>query len=322
MARMRTRSRRSTRLAAAVRLSLALVVVGVLAAGSAAAQEHSESLMVVVSIQPWADLVARVGGDQVEVQTLLPPGASPHAFEPSPSQAIVLGAADLVVLNGVLDSWLSRLLDAVAPDAERLVLMDVLTFEPIQGHAHADEDLDHDGEVQAANPHIWLDPVIAREAVLVLAEKLSSLLPTKAREFRSRAEALVTELSELDAELAARLDAVQDAPFVPFHDAWAYFARRYGLDLVATLEPFPGREPSARYVAETILAIREAGAGVIFDERQFGGRTAQVVAESGGLRVVTLDPIGGSPGPDGYTELLRYNAELIASALGGRSPGE
>lgn len=298
---------------------LASLALSCLAAGNAPVRAASQPLRVVASIQPWADLVARVGGDLVVAETLLPAGASPHAFEPSPSQAMTLARADLVVLNGGLDTWLSRLLDAVAPETERLVLMDVLEFTPLQSHDHAEEGPEHDDkELEVANPHIWLDPVIASQAVKELADRLSSLLPMNAEELRARAEDVVGELDELDQELAAQLAGVRDAPFVPFHDAWAYFARRYGLDLVATLEPFPGREPSVRYVAETILAIRDAGATVIFDERQFGGRTARVVAESGGLRVVTLDPIGGRPGPEGYFELLRYNAQLIADALGGR----
>lgn len=300
-------------------LLLTTIALTCLAAGNAPVRAGAQPLRVVVSIQPWADLVARVGGDLVAIETLLPAGASPHAFEPTPSQAMTLASADLVVLNGGLDSWLSRLLDAVAPDVERLVLMDVLQFVPLQGHDHADEGSAHDdAELEAANPHIWLDPVIAGQAVRQLEERLSSLLPANAEELHARAEALVAQIAELDQELATQLAGVSDEPFVPFHDAWAYFARRYGLDLVATLEPFPGREPSVRYVAETILTIRDSGARVIFDERQLGGRTARVVAESGGLKVVTLDPIGGPPGPEGYVELLRYNAELIADALSGR----
>ena len=301
------------------RLAVSLVVVAFassLGHWRAFAQPATAPLAVAVSIEPWADIVAKVGGEDVEVTTLLPPGTSPHSFEPLPSQATLLSSVDLVVLNGGLDSWLTRLLDSVAPLSRRLVIMDAVDFMPIQGHADDDVDSGADELVGTANPHIWLDPRIAARAVDIVAAELSSLLPAKARAFAERAEGLRAQIEKLDAELEELLFPVRDAPFVPFHDAWAYFARRYGLDLVATLEPFPGREPSVRYVAETVLTVRRAGAWVIFDERQLGGRTARVVAESGGLRVVTLDPLGGEPGPVGYVELLRFNAGRIADALG------
>ncbi len=298
-------------------LSAAGLAVSVLSLQLVMAQASTEPVEVVVSIHPWADLVSRVGGDDVEVTTLLPAGASPHAFEPLPSQAALLAEADLVVMNGGLDAWLSRLLDAVAPRANRLVIMDRVDFVPIQGEGHDETEAAsgrHEG-VGAANPHVWLDPQVAARAVAVIATELAMIRPAGAERFEARAGALEAQLSQLDAELSALLAPVRDRPFVPFHDAWAYFAARYQLDLVATLEPFPGREPSARYVAETVLAVRRTGATVIFDERQLSGRTARVVAESGGLRVVTLDPIGGPPGPESYLDLLRHNASLIAAAL-------
>lgn len=313
---MRTGSRLSASLGwQSRRLLLWSLIALALSHQVALSQEVTDPLEVVVSIHPWADLVSRVGGEDVEVTALLPAGASPHAFEPLPSQATLLGQADLVVLNGGLDGWLARLLDAVAPAARRLVLMDLVDFVPIQADEHDSVEGSRPAVADAANPHIWLDPVVAARAVAVVATELSTLRPESAQRFESRARALEAELAQLDADLTSLLAPVRDRPFVPFHDAWAYFARRYRLNLVATLEPFPGREPSARYVAETVLAVRRAGARVIFDERQLSGRTARVVAESGGLQVVTLDPIGGPPGPESYFDLLRHNARLIAEAL-------
>jgi len=278
--------------------------------------QASSPLNVVASLQPYGDLVGRVAGDRAAVSVLLPPGASPHAFDPSPSQATALANADLVVMNGGLDAWLLRLVDATSPDAAQLVVMDAISFEPIEGHERSDA-ADHDSHAghELATPHVWLDPRLAARAVDAVAAVLTELDPAGADTYQANAERTRAALAAVDAEVAELLAPVAGAPFVPFHDAWPYFARRFGLNVVATLEPFPGREPSARYVAETVLAIRRSGARVIFEERQLGGRTAAVVAEAAGVEVVMLDPIGGPPGPETYQELIRHNARLIAEAL-------
>lgn len=277
-----------------------------------------ERLSVVVSIQPWADVVSRIGGDRVTVSTLLPSGASPHSYEPLPSQAATLAEADLVVTNGGLDSWLERLVAATAPRAATVNLMSEVDFEPLQETPHEpEENMSDDGRSVDvhANPHIWLDPSIVVRAVAVIAAALSELDPEGTERYSLNAEQLVTELEQVDREIESMLEGLEGATFVPFHDAWGYFARRYGLTVGAVLEPFAGREPSVRFVAETVQQIRESGAQVVFGERQLNDRTAQVVAESAGVRVVTLDPLGGAPGAESYSELLRENAMAIAEAL-------
>ncbi len=281
-------------------------------------------LQVVASVHPWADVIAQIGGERVTVMTLLPAGASPHAFEPSPSQAAALSRADLVVVNGGLDSWLDRLLQAVAPGVAQLRLMDVVAFAPLQevGHGHGDAAAppgSNRGEGQTttpiANPHIWLDPSIVMSAVPLMTDELSRLDPAGEQLYRDNSAKLLADLESLDVTIAELLSGLATEPFVPFHDAWAYFAERYDLYIAVTLEPFPGREPSARYVAETVMLIRQTGASTVFAERQLNDRTAVVVAESAGVEVVTLDPIGGSPGPVRYQDLLLQNARTISDAL-------
>ncbi len=111
------------------------------------------------------------------------------------------------------------------------------------------------------------------------------------------------------------LRSIRGAAFVPFHDAWPHFAARYGLDLVVEIEPFPGREPGPRYVAQALELIRDSGAKAIFNEAQLNPRPAEVVAESAGVEIYTLDPLGGSAGKETYQELLRYNAGVLLEAL-------
>lgn len=303
---------------------LAAVLAGLLATAAAQVQ-------VVASLPPYASLAALVAGDLAEVRSLLPAGASPHAFDPRPRDLRRVAGADLVLINGGLDAWLLELVEAGGATGRTLVVLDHLELEPIAGDDHdahgdeehgdeAHEDEAHPDEAAAGvNPHVWLDPILMRQVVERIGRELAEIDPANAERYRANAAAAAARLSELDAELRALLEGAVGRPFVPFHDAWPYFARRYGLELVVELEPFPGREPGPRYLAEALDAIRASGAPAIFAERQLGDRAARVLAAEAGVAVVVLDPLGES-GPEGYEAMLRYNAEAIAAALGRGGP--
>ena len=278
-------------------------------------------LSVVVTIQPWASLAGAVGGERVEVVTLLPPGASPHSFDPSPSAAVALARADAIIMNGGLDDWLLRLLDATASDARKVILLDTVDLDLLSDGASHDQTSSHgadhedDHDHSGVNSHVWLDPVAAAQAVHAVAEAFSVLDPAHQAEYVANATHVEARLLDLDEELRSVLGPFAGAGIVQFHDAWSHFARRYDLVIIATLEPFPGREPSAAYLASTIDTIRAAGVNVIFSEGQLSDRSARVVAESAGVGLVVLDPLGGAPGPTDYFELLLWNAARIADAL-------
>lgn len=289
-----------------------------LLAAPALAGPGAAPLRVAVTIHPWADLLRQLGGDLLEVDQLLPPGVSPHDFDPSARDVLTVARADLLVYNGGpgLDEWVLPLFLAAGGTAETVAVLDIVTFEPLgSSHLHAGHghDLPDDG---AANPHVWLDPAIAADAVRALAGVLGRLDPANAAEFAARADRLAGDLLLLDRELAELLRPVAGEVFVPFHDAWPYFAKRYGLDLKLELEPVPGREPGPAYLLEALNLIRESGARAIFAERQLPLRPAQVVAEEAGLPLFVLDPEGGgSGGEETYQELLRHNARVLLHAL-------
>lgn len=309
---------------------------------------------VVVSIAPYREPLERLAGDDAIVDVLLPPGASPHAFDPTPRDVARLQDADLVVVNGGLDSWALELVDALGGDAPVFVALEALPADAflLGGHDHAeadpepadepaerpdddhaDDDHPDDGDADQhagaptgplagdgvdlaeVNPHVWLDPVRMGTIVAALGETLARIVPEDAARIAERTDAYLAELRALDAELAGRLAPVAGAAFVPFHDAWPYFADRYGLDLVLEVEPFPGREPSARALREAIEAIDAAGARAVFTEVQLDDRPARVLADEAGVALAVLDPIGGTEGRRSYAELLRYNAAAVAEAL-------
>jgi zinc transport system substrate-binding protein/manganese/iron transport system substrate-binding protein len=290
-------------------------------------------LRVVVTIHPYYDIVRQIGGDLIDATRLLPVGASPHSYEPSPQAVLRISQADLLIRNGGtgLDEWLLPLINASGTKAPLLSIMDSISFTPLgtSHRPHGPDAPDHDGEHEEdaeqetaqdgafVNPHIWLDATIMMSAAQVISSALSEIDPANAASYRANTELLLAGLAALDQDLLVTLEPVRGAAFVPFHDAWPYFADRYGLNLVVEIEPFPGREPSPDYLLYALALIRETDAKAIFSERQLSPRPAAVVAEAAGLPLYILDPEGGGASDvETYQELLRFNAAVILEALG------
>jgi ABC-type Zn uptake system ZnuABC Zn-binding protein ZnuA len=276
---------------------------------------------VAVSIHPLALLVAGVGGAAVEVRTLLPPGASPHGFEATPSQIRALAGARLLITVGAgLDPWADRMYTAVGGSA-RVALAEggpLLSAQPDRVHRPDLSGHGNDAHAGPGDPHVWLDPVWVRDHALpALEQALAEADPEHAVEFQAGAEAFAERLSALDLSLADELAPVRGTPFIAFHGAWTYFAARYGLEQVAVVEPLPGREPSARWMAEVIRAARDSGARAVLIEPQFSPRPAQTVAAQFGGRVVTVDPMGDPSTPHGatYEALMEFNAHAFRKGL-------
>ncbi|BAS26539.1 metal ABC transporter substrate-binding protein [Limnochorda pilosa] len=325
----------------AVALAAALVLGGLLAGGPTPASA-GPVLQVVTTLPPIADLVARVGGERVEVSSLLPPGASPHAYEPRPLDVRRLSRADLVMLVGAgLDEWMEPLLET-AGGAPYLALAETTRLLPASeevrvlasnagdGHAIGDGNATEDGRAQEAepghehdtglwDPHVWLDPIRARDDLApAVARALAEVDPAGREAYERNLAALQAELTHLDQDLRTLLAPYEGTRFVAVHSAWRYFAERYGLQQVASIQEFPGREPGPAWMAGVITLAREQGVRLVVAEAQFDPRLAEQLARETGAKVIRLDPLGGAgvAGMESYDALMRANAGRIAEALG------
>jgi zinc transport system substrate-binding protein len=286
---------------------LVLVSLGLAACagGASASPATNDKLLVAASIAPLADFTHQVGGDHVQVITLVPPGASPHTFELSPSQVEQVASARLLVLNGVgLEYWADRLVAGAGNP--KLVVVD--TSQGI-------DILERDGNGSGGNPHIWLDPQNAIAQVSLIRDALIQADPAHADDYQASAESYVDELRTLDQEIATEVATWSKRQFIAFHPAWVYFARRYGLEQVAVIQGSPGREPSPVEVGHIIETAQRIGAQVIFAEPQFSAKAAHTIAEESGAHVLFLDPLGSSLCDSCYPNLMRYNVAQMAKAL-------
>jgi ABC-type Zn uptake system ZnuABC Zn-binding protein ZnuA len=306
-------------------------------------------LHLVATVAPITDLVARVGGERVEVVSLVPAGADSHTYEPRPQDVAVLSEADaylgvgLELNDGALDLAQQHLPDGapvlrlgeLALDRSQLVLDhshgddghshgDDGHSHGDDGHSHGDDGHTHGDDELGPNPHVWTSVRNAIALVDAIAEQLTELDPEGAEHYAANAEALAASLDELDADIATAAATVPDAnrTLVTYHDAWTYFARDHGFELVTAVQPGDYAEPSAAEVRQVIDLVRDLEVPAIFGSEVFPNRVVDAIAaETGATYVGDLadDTLPGEPGDDehSYLELMRRNATTIVEALGG-----
>ena len=269
------------------------------------------TISVVTTTTVFADLVANVGGDRVTVTSLVPANGDVHTFAARPSDMRAVAGARLLVMNGLgLDDWLQGTLsNAAAPGTPILRL-----GENLQG-----VQLIVGLDASVPNPHLWLDVAYARLYVDRIAVALSAVDPTHAADYRAGHDAYVARLTALDAAVRSRLAAIPEASrkVVMFHDAFPYFARAYGIDVVGVAVQAPGQDPSAGEVGALVSAIRSAGVKAVFSEAQFSPQLADAIAAEAGATVVAdlyTDTLGDPPA-DTYEGIVRWDVERIVGAL-------
>ena len=260
-----------------------------------------KEIKILASFLPLYCFTANVAGDAAQVNALLPPNTSPHDFQISVKTRQRIEAADLIVLNGLgLDSWVEPALK----DRQRLVRV---------SSGFSSELIRSSG---AINPHIWLDPLLARHCVTNIAEALSDLDTTHAETYRQNATRYIARLQALDHDLRDGLAPFKDQPIVTFHDSFSYFARRYGLRVVGVIEEVPDLAPSARTLARLYAKIRETKPKCIFTEPQFPSGLAKTISQDLHVPVAALNTLEiGSFTPDAYESGMRENLKVLTEKL-------
>ena len=305
-------------------LALSLLVTLVLAGCGSSDSSPSPAdarIRIVATTTVLADLARNVGGDRVVVESLVPAGAEPHTFAPSPADVRRGAEADVVVMNGLgLDDWLRPLAEeAMRKDAVLVELGSGLDGVTYLSGSEGSGDVPVTAPGQPVNPHLWLDVAYAEKYVDRIAGALAGVRPADADAIRASADAYRKTLADLDASIRAQIGSLPEdhRRVVSFHDAFPYYAAAYGLDIVGVVVPVPGQEPSASEVAALIDAIRAAGVTAIFAEAQFSPKVAdQIAAETGATVVATLynDSLGEPPA-DSYVGIMQWDTDQVVRAL-------
>ena len=267
-----------------------------------------DALKVVTTTTVFADIVQNVGGSRVAATSIIPPGVGPEDYEPKPDDAKKLTDAKLIVSNGVgLDDFLNDLLaSGTGGQTPHLILGDGIPVVTVDGEE---------------NPHFWLDPTLVKQYYLpALAAKLTELDPDGKTTYDANVASYGAQLDTLDAELMAKIATIPEAnrKLVTFHDAFPYFAKHYGFELVGVILENPGQEPAAADLAALVDKVKAASVKAVFSEAQFSPKLAETLAQEAGITTVVTtlynDALGPAPA-DTYLGLMRWNVDQIVPAL-------
>lgn len=293
-----------------MRRALVIVLVLALAAVTGGCGDgDADGVRVVATTTQLGDFAREVGGARVAVDTVLEPNADPHDYEPRPSDAKAIFHAKLVLQSGgEVDEWLGDLVEEAGGDAERIDVGEAIG-------AAGDDD-----------PHWWQDPREAERAVGVIERALIRADPAGRQAYTANARRYRGRLKALDAAIARCFAAIprDRRRLVTNHDAFGWFARRYGVEVLGSIVPSrsSAAQPSAGEVRGLVAKLRAAGVRTIFPERALNRRLEEAVARDAGAEVgpaLYADTLG-EPGTDGATYLraLRHDAAAIAEGFGAR----
>jgi zinc/manganese transport system substrate-binding protein len=274
---------------------------------------------VVTTFLPAYCFTVNVAGPFATVQNLLPDGVSPHDYQLSPSDLRKLSAADLVVVNGLgLDDWLGKTARGAGTtrNARLVELAEGLGPQLIReaGHSHGADEASAAGA--DVNPHFWLDPLLAAHAVTNVLRGFEAIDPAHAADYRRNAAAYVERLHALDAVLRTAIAGFTRREIVTHHNAFPYFARRYGLTVLGVVEEVPELAPSPRQLNRLHALIRRHNVPVVFTEPQSSPQLVRQIALDLGVPVEPLDTLETGPlTPSAYEDGLRRNLRVLEKYL-------
>jgi len=293
-----------------------LISYGLLAAPLARAASPPEPLNIVVTIPVLKDLTEQVGGPHVRVTSLLNGYENEHTYSPKPSDLVSVRKARLLFEVGIgLEVWVSSLVKNAGSASLRVVTTSkgiaLLRDKPYRdGAAHAAEEEDR------GNPHVWMDPENATTMMRHITEALIQVDPAHAKEYRTNQASYLRKLDQLRGDLSDRITRLADRRFIAHHPAWPYFARRFGFQIVGTIQPQSGSEPSALQLHGLIATIKKDRIKVVVSEIQLSQKIPELLAKETGAHVVVLTTLpGGLPHTETYLDMLRYNVLQLANAL-------
>jgi zinc transport system substrate-binding protein len=254
----------------------------------------STRIKVAATIAPLGEFVRAVGGEKVEVAVVVPPGAEPHTFEPTPSLMLDIAKADLYVMNGAgLEFWMDRVLGV----NKKMVVLDASSGTSLISESEGEMD-----------PHTWLSPKNAILQVNNICLSLIQVDPANKDYFIKNRDDYLQKLQSLNVELSQELAAKKRKIFIVHHPAWTYFARDYNLHQVPLMEN--EKEPGPKYLGEVIDLARRNNITTIFVEPEYNPKAAEVIALEMNASIVTLDPLA-----ENYLETMAYAGREIAKSL-------
>jgi ABC-type Zn uptake system ZnuABC Zn-binding protein ZnuA len=286
---------------------------------SSVSLESGRPLRVVATTSIVGDVIGQVGGEAIDLQTLMPLGVDPHTYEPTPRDIQAIAQADVVFLSGLgLEEALLQRLANAGGGAALVSLSDGIIPRGMGGATASPS-----GPVETGvDPHVWQDPRNVMRWTENTAEALSRLNPAEQAGFQQRAEAYRAQLERMDAEIQAAIETIpaNQRKLVTDHDDMGYFADRYGFTIVGAIIPAysSSAEPSAQEISKLEDVVKEFGVKAVFVGVGANQALSNQVAQDTGVKLVPIyaDSLSPADGPaSSYIQLMLYNVQAIVGAL-------
>ncbi len=257
-----------------------LIVLLVSLTGCIEQPKSSEKISVVTSFYPLYEFSKRIGGEKAEVSVLVPAGAEPHDWEPGPQDIIKVESSKIFVYNGAgLEPYIDKIITKT--ESRKLIVVD------------SSEGIDLIKEGGTHDPHIWLDPALAKHQVDAMEKAFIKADPKNSDYYMANSQALRQDLDALDANISKEFAPAKKTVFITAHAAFGYFAKRYGLTQIAIAGLSPDIEPSPAKIAEIVKLAQENKVKYIFFETLVSPKLSETIAKEVGAQTLVLNPIEG-----------------------------
>jgi zinc transport system substrate-binding protein len=287
------------------------------------AKVDKSGMKIYASFYPMYFLASEIAGDKAEVITMVPAGAEPHDWEPTPKTVIELNRADMLIYNGAgMETWIDKILSNI--DKERTKVVDASeAIDLLESEKHGEEEgyEDEDHEHGRYDPHIWVSPLRAMQQAKTIYEAFIKIDPANSKYYESNFNELTAKLTKLDKDIRDASKSFKSNVIVVSHEAFGYFTNDYGLKQVAIRGVNPQEEPSPSKMAELVRECRENNVKYVFFEKLTSPKLSETLAkEVGGSTLVLNDAAGLSEediksGKD-YVTVMYENLENLKKALG------
>ncbi|QUH20076.1 metal ABC transporter substrate-binding protein [Alkaliphilus sp. B6464] len=288
--------------------------------------EKEDLLKVYTSFYPYYDFAKNIGGDNIQLDTIVPTGTEPHSFEPSPKTIAELEKADVFIYNGLhMEPWVDRVLnllegkDIYIVDASKAVELINYDTKHNDDHDHEDKQ-EHNHDHGEYDPHIWVDPVNAIHISKMIKEAFVDVDPNNKNIYEENFNNFKGELDKLDESFRVGLKDATERKIIVSHSAFGYLARRYNIEEISVAGISPHAEPSPKRLAQLTKIANENKINYIFFEALANVKTAEVLAKEANLEVLTLYNVEGltyeqSKNGEDYISLMYKNLETLKKAL-------
>lgn len=301
------RDRQAAILAISIVIPLAALVLWASEQNHVTGFAEKRQLKVLASFYPLYEFTKIIGGEKIDVSAIVPSGIEPHDWEPTIQDLQKMQNADMIVINGVgLEPWITKLF-SVNPD--------ILVVDASNGIPLLEKDKHMFNNKSQNDPHIWLDPVLAKKQIQNIVDGLIIIDPQNSDYYQENANAYKTKLNLLDNKIRNELSICVKKDFLAFHDAFSYFANEYGLNQNTIIGVNPSEEPTAVTLQQIVQKAQNLDLHIIFTEEAVNPRISEVIADEIGAKVLTLSPIEIYEKNSDYIKRMEQNLSNLKEEL-------